>query len=109
MSRVKNDQVIVAWKNGTSARNHRDSLASFPRPDGSTGLFSYDLKIGHRTAGGACILANFTAPVGGFKSMTTSCHVNLAKHCHGPVLVMHPLVWESSPVSDMQVMECKPF
>ena len=109
MSRVKNDKVIIAWKNGTSARNHRDSLASVVNPDGSTDLFSYELKIGQRTRSGVSVLGDFTAPVGGFKSMTTSCHVNLAKHCHGPVLVMHPLVWESSPVSNMQVMECKPF
>ena len=107
MSRVKNDKVVIAWKRGVSARNHRDSLASHPRPDGSTDLFSYDLKIGHRTAGGACILANFTAPVGGFKSMTTSCHVNLAKQCHGAVVLMHPLVWCESPLSHLP--ELKPF
>jgi len=104
MSRVKNDQVIIAWKSGTSARNHRDSLASTPRPDGSTDLFSYDLKIGHRTAGGACILANYTAKTGHFKSMTTSCHVNLAKKAGEWPLVMHPLVWNESPVREL-----KPF
>jgi hypothetical protein len=101
---MKNDQVVIAWKNGREARNSRGTLYTESLPSGGVALFSYDLKIGHRTAGGACILANYTAPVGGFKSMTTSCHVNLAKYCHGPVLVMHPLVWETSPVR-----ERKPF
>ena len=104
MARMKNDQVVIAWKNGQRGTNGRKTLHSTDCEDGSTELWSYDLKIGHRTAGGACILADYTAPVGGFRSMTTSCHVNLAKHCHGPVLVMHPLVWETSPVH-----ERKPF
>ncbi len=84
--------------------NHRKSLASVFRSDGSTELYSYDLKIGHRTAGGACIVANYTAPGGDFKSMTTSCHVNLAKKAGEWPLVMHPLVWAESPMREQ-----KPF
>ena len=84
--------------------NHRKSLASVFRPDGSVELYSYDLKIGHRTAGGACIVANYTAPGGDFKSMTTSQHVNLAKKAGEWPVVMHPLVWAESPLR-----ESKPF
>jgi len=67
-------------------------------------LFSYDLKIGERTKAGALIIADFTAPAKGFRSMTTSKHVNLAKYKAGNPVIMHPKVWECSPMS-----ESKPF
>ena len=99
-----NDGVLDAWRNGVSARNHRCSLTSISYPNGSAELFSYDLKIGERTPAGVCIIADFTAPAKGFHSMTTSCHVNLAKYTTGNPVIMNPLVWECSPMS-----ESKPF
>jgi len=104
MQRDRNHIVIQKWKNGESARNGRGTLYTEPLSNGSVDLFSYDLKIGHRTAGGACIVANYTAPGGDFKSMTTSCHVNLAKKAGEWPLVMHPLVWAESPMREQ-----KPF
>jgi hypothetical protein len=95
-----NDGVLDAWRNGVSARNHRCSLTSISYPNGSAELFSYDLKIGERTPAGVCIIADFTAPANGFHSMTTSCHVNLAKYTTGGPVIMHPKVWECSPMSD---------
>ena len=102
--RLNNDGVITKWMNGVSARNHRYSLSSVSYPNGSAELFSYGLKIGERTKSGAMIIADFTAPANGFHSMTTSCHVNLAKGLTGNPLIMNQLVWECSPMS-----ERKPF
>jgi hypothetical protein len=99
-----NDEVIKAWQNGVSARNHRYSLTSVSYPNGSAELFSYNLKIGERTPAGVFVIADFTAPANGFRSMTTSCHVNLAKYQTGNPVIMNPLVWECSPMS-----ERKPF
>ena len=99
-----NDAVITKWMNGVSARNHRLSLKSVSYPNGSAELFSYGLKIAERTAAGAMVIADFTAPANGFHSMTTSCHVNLAKYQTGNPVIMNPLVWECSPMSDR-----KPF
>ena len=97
--RTNNDGVIKAWQNGVSARNHRYSLSSVSYPNGSA-----ELKIGERTQTGALVIADFTAPAKGFHSMTTSCHVNLAKYTTGNPVIMNPLVWECSPIS-----ESKPF
>jgi hypothetical protein len=102
--RLNNDGVIKAWQNGLSARNHRHSLASISNDNGSAELYSYDLKIGERTPAGVFVIADFTAPAKGFHSMTTSCHVNLAKYQTGSAVIMNPLVWECSPMS-----ESKPF
>ena len=102
--RLKNDGVIAAWQKGLSARNHRHSLASISNGNGSAELYSYDLKIGERTPGGVFVIADFTAPANGFRSMTTSHHVNLAKYKTGNPVIMNPLVWECSPLS-----ETKPF
>ncbi len=102
--RLNNDGVITAWQNGLSARNHRRSLISVSYPNGSAELFSYNLKIGERTPAGVMVIADFTAPANGFHSMTTSCHVNLAKYQTGNPVIMNPLVWECSPMSDR-----KPF
>ena len=102
--RVNNDNVIHAWIHGLSARNGRRTLQSVSYPNGSAELFSYDLKIGERTKAGALVIADFTAPAKGFHSMTTSCHVNLTKYTTGNPVIMNPLVWECSPMS-----ESKPF
>tara|TARA_R110002110_G_scaffold144858_1_gene334187 strand:- start:285 stop:620 length:336 start_codon:yes stop_codon:yes gene_type:complete len=99
-----NEKVIKAWQTGVSARNHRHSLTCISHPTGRTELFSYDLKIGERTPAGVMVIADFTAPAKGFHSMTTSCHVNLAKTQTGNPVIMHPRVWECSPMS-----ESKPF
>ena len=99
-----NDEVIKAWQKGVSARNHRYSLSSVSYPNGSAELFSYDLKIGERTPAGVYVIADFTAPAKGFRSMTTSQHVNLTKYTTGNAVIMNPLVWECSPMSDS-----KPF
>ena len=102
--RLNNDGVIKAWQNGLSARNHRRSLTSVSYPNGSAELYSYNLKIGERTPAGVMVIADFTAPANGFHSMRTSCHVNLAKYQTGNPVIMNPLVWECSPMS-----ERKPF
>lgn len=102
--RLDNAGVIKAWQNGLSARNHRRSLTSVSYPNGSAELYSYNLKIGERTPAGVMVIADFTAPANGFHSMTTSCHVNLAKYQTGNPVIMNPLVWECSPMSDR-----KPF
>jgi len=98
--RLNNDGVIAAWQNGLSARNHRYSLSSVSYPNGTAELFSYELKIGERTPAGVYVIADFTAPAKGFRSMTTSQHVNLAKYKTGNPVIMNPLVWECSPLSD---------
>ena len=104
--RLNNAGVIKAWQNGLSARNHKHTLTSVSHFNGRAELFSYNLKIGERTAAGAMVIADFTAPANGFHSMTTSCHVNLTKvHAvREGAIVMHPKVWECSPIS-----ESKPF
>ena len=94
-----NNKVIAAWQRGESARNHRYSLTSISQPNGRTELFSYELKIGERTPAGVMVIADFTAPAKGFRSMTTSKHVNLAKYKTGNPVIMHPKVWECSPMS----------
>ena len=104
---VKNENVIAAWQHGLSARNHRYSLSSVSYPNGRAELFSYELKIGERTPAGVYVIADFTAPAKGFRSMTTSCHVNLAKTQTGNPVIMHPLVWAESPLSHPPVV--KPF
>ena len=103
--RVTNDKVIVAWTHGLSAQNHNGTLGSISYPNGSAELFSYELKIGERTKAGVLVLADYTAPAGGFKSMTTSQHVCLAKDpIREKLVVMNPRVWQCSPLS-----EDKPF
>tara|TARA_Y100001938_G_scaffold47550_1_gene66206 strand:- start:10733 stop:11149 length:417 start_codon:yes stop_codon:yes gene_type:complete len=95
-----NDAVLDAWRDGVSARNHKRTLKSVAFDDGYTDLYSYELKIGSRTPAGVCVLADYTAPAKGFKSMTTSQHVCLAKHTTQSAVIMNPLVWESSALSD---------
>ena len=80
-----NDAVIAKWMNGVSARNHRLSLKSVAYEDGYTDLYSYDLKIGSRTPTGSLVLADYTAPANGFKSMTTGERCDHAPACVGVV------------------------
>ena len=98
--RTDNAGVIEAWQGGLSARNHKKTLTSVSYPNGRAELFSYNLKIGERTPAGVMVIADFTAPADGFRSQTTSCHVNLAKYKTGNPVIMNPLVWECSPMSE---------
>ena len=98
--RLNNAGVIKAWQNGLSARNHTRSLRSVAFNDGYADLYSYELKIGSRTPAGVMVIADYTAPAKGFRSMTTSQHVNLAKYKTGNPVIMNPLVWESSSLSN---------
>ena len=95
-----NDGVLDAWRNGVSARTHTKSLRSVAFDDGYTDLYSYELKSGARTPAGVGVLADYTAPAKGFRSMTTSQHVCLAKHTTQSAVIMNPLVWESSALSN---------
>ena len=89
MNRFRNNTVITKWERGESAISHTGAL----RTDG-TSLFSYNLKIGHRSRSGVTILGDFTSPGGSFHSMTTSCHVGKARHIANHV--MHPAVFKNS-------------
>ena len=102
--RLNNAGVSIAWQNALSARNHKYTLTRVSHFNGRAELFSYNLKIGERTSAGVMVIADFTAPADGFRSQTTSCHVNLAKYKTGNPVIMNPLVWECSPMS-----ERKPF
>ena len=95
---LKNNQVIEAWQHGQRAATHRGTLQCYS--DGT--LYSYGLHIGQRTPSGVCIVGDYPAPGGGFKSVTTSCHVGRAKRVPG-VTVMHPLVWVDSPLSNEEI------
>jgi hypothetical protein len=90
-----NRMVIALWSEGRDARNHKNTLKAI---DGD--LYSYNVKIGSRTEGGQCVVVDYTAS-GKFLSQTTSCHVGIAK-LHAD-MVMHPLVWEASPLSKEEV------
>ena len=92
---VVNNMVLALWAEGREARNHKNTLKAI---DGD--LYSYNVKIGSRTEGGQCVVADYTAS-GRFLSQTTSCHVGQAKR-HAD-MVMHPLVWEVSPLSKEEV------
>ena len=93
---VVNNMVIALWAEGRDARNHKSTLKAI---DGN--LYSYNLKIGHRTEGGQCVVADFTAGGGSYHSQTTSCHVGRAKRYAD--MVMHPMVWATSPLSKEEV------
>ncbi len=89
--KTNNRGVIERWSKGQAARTSNGALTT----DGQ-GLFSYGLKIGMR-AGNTCVVADYTAATGSFQTQTTSCHVGLAKAAAD--LVMHPKVWDVSPLS----------
>ena len=87
--RLRNEQVLEKWKDGESASSHTGALST-----NGTSLFSYKLKIGHRSRAGATIVGDFTSPGGAFHSMTTSCHVGKARAVADHV--MHPTVFKNS-------------
>jgi len=91
--RTTNEGVVNAWKRGRSAWNSRKTLHT----DGER-LYSYRLHIGTRLPSDATVLGDFTAPGGEYQSQTTSCHIGLVKRS-GVDLVMHPMVWRTSPMS----------
>jgi hypothetical protein len=101
--RIRNNKVVKMWQEGKAARNHKFTLMSLALDDGTAELYSYHKKIGHRTASGVCVVADLTAPAGQFHSMTTSCHVNLAKRVAN--LVMHPRVWETCSFKDAELID----
>ena len=92
---VVNNMVIALWTEGREARNHKNTLKAI-----NGELYSYQVKIGRRTEGGQCVVVDYTAS-GRFLSQTTSCHDGQAKR-HAD-MVMHPLVWEASPLSKEEV------
>ena len=89
MTRLRNEQVLEKWKDGESASSHTGALST-----NGTSLFSYKLKIGHRSRAGVTIIGDFTSPGGEWTSMTTSCHVGKARVIADHV--MHPAVFENS-------------
>ena len=89
MTRLRNELVLEKWKDGKSASSHTGALST-----NGTSLFSYGLKIGHRSRSGTTIVGDFTSPGGQFTSMTTSCHVGKARHIANHV--MHPAVFKNS-------------
>ncbi len=96
---ARNQDVIQGWIDGEPRiTNHKNTLRVYS--DGS--LFSYNLKIGQRTDAGICVISDYTARGGSFHSQTTSTHVGLAKRLvsRSGGLVMHPLVWATSPLSE---------
>jgi hypothetical protein len=88
---TNNRDVISNWKNGIKAVNGRKSLWT----DGKW-LYSYRLRIGYRTTNGICILGNYTASSGDFRSNTTSMHVGRARRVVNTELIWHPAVFEAS-------------
>jgi hypothetical protein len=81
---TRNDEVVAAWLQ--NRRAHAGNLST----DGKK-LFSYALCIGDTFVGDK-IAVDYTASVGEFKSMTTSCHVGRAKRDADQI--MHPQVYE---------------
>lgn len=92
MPRHRNCNVVRLWAAGGTACSWTHNLYSME--DGS--LWSYNLKIGQRTEGGVCVVADYTAPAKEFRSVTTSSHVNRAKRYAD--MVMNPKVWFHSPM-----------
>jgi hypothetical protein len=95
---VMNSKVIEAWIDGGAAKNHKGTLTALDTGE----LYSYNLKIGHRTKAGVCVLCEYNARTGSFRSQTTSTHVGLAKRLitRSGGLVMHPRVWDTSPLRE---------
>jgi hypothetical protein len=74
MSRMKNELVINSWTRGVAASSHNGAL----RTDGVNLLFVQSQDwLSCKT--GATIVGDYTSPGGGFRSMTTSCHVGKAR------------------------------
>ena len=72
--KVKNQQVINAFFSGRKAFSHTWNLST----DG-TKLYSYNLEIARHDDDGGYVVFDYTAPAGGFASMTTSQHVGMTK------------------------------
>ena len=87
--RTNNEGVVRAWARGEEAHSHTSNLTT----DGRS-LWSYALKIAHRSASGTTIVGDFTSPGGYFASTTTSCHVGKAKRVADEVF--HPEVFRNS-------------
>ena len=101
MKKLSNSQVIEAWIDGDTAKNHKGTLIALATGE----LYSYHLKIGHRTKAGVCVISEYTARTGSYHSQTTSTLVNLAKRLitRSGGLVMHPRVWETSPLRKEEI------
>ena len=81
---MRNEQVVLAWLWGNSAKTKRNTLWT----DGVR-LFSYSLMIGDRSDCQVRIF-DYTAS-GEFVSQTTSCHVGLAmREANGAFFLMQP-------------------
>ena len=96
MTRLRNELVLEKWKDGETASSHNGALST-----NGTSLFSYGLKIGHRSHSGATIVGDFTSPGGSFQSMTTSCHVGKARAVADHT--MHPVVFTNSEFKQDEV------
>ena len=88
-----NLNVIKAWKAGKNARNMNGTLWS---KDGH--LYSHHYKIGVRTEGGVCVIADLTLEDRPriYDTETTLVHIRLAKRYADTVF--HQLVCDSSPL-----------
>ena len=81
---VCNALVAEAWALGQEARNHNNSFYT----DGKR-IYSYGLQIGDTSETNKKIVRDYTAKGSyGFRSMTTSQHVGLAKRAVLPDNVM---------------------
>ncbi len=92
---MRNEQVIMAWIDGRSARNGRGSLTT----DG-VNLLSYDLVIAQTRLGESQVF-DYTAS-GEYYSQTTSKHVGLVLRISGHDLSAPPdqaelRLWRQSP------------
>ena len=86
---MRNDQVIDAWQRGVIGVSHSGNLLT-----NGVDLYSYKLRIGHRTSTGATVLGDYTSGGGRFYSVTTSCHVGKARMAADHI--MHPAVFEAT-------------
>ena len=86
--RTTNDGVVYFFTEGVSAQNHKGTFhAQFCGETGGFELYSYNLKIAHRTADGTVVVGDFSAGGGEYHSQTTSCHVGLAKRIASTVML----------------------
>ena len=76
------NQIAVAWKNNTPAKNQTKSYWT----DGQF-LYSYKLCIGYTDLENKKVLFNYTAKGNNFVSASTSRHVNLATFYADSLLV----------------------
>ena len=88
-----NLSVIMEWKQGKNARNHRGTLWT-----NNNVLWSQNRKIGHRTDAGVCIVADLKLLdlPHVYNVDITLAHIKLAKRFADTIF--HELVSESSPL-----------